>query len=145
MKIIRRGTRRLGKCKNQTTLLKKYEKLMKPIIINRDGNKCMVANYRHYCSPILVVDHRPSKRGNHSTFLDPRNLTSVCSIANWQAERDPFLSYAIIDVVVKREGNIIEELHILSKKTKKWSEEECKSWISATELHFNKNKNGIPV
>ena len=145
MKIIRRGTNRLGKCKNQTSLLRKFERLLKPIIVERDGKRCMVQNYRHSCSPILVVDHRPSKRGNHSTFLDPRNLTTVCSNANWLAERDPLLSYAIIQVVIKREGDIIEELHILSKQIKKWSKTECREWLEKCEQHFEKNKSGLPV
>lgn len=145
MKIIKRGQRRLGRCKNQTTLLRKYEKLMKPILLARDGHKCSVYGYRHFCSPILVLDHRPSKRNNHSTFLDPRNLTTVCSNANWQAERDAFLSHAIVNVVIEREGDIIEQLNILSKKIKKWSEEECREWILAIETHFQKNRNGIPV
>ena len=144
MKIIRKGQRRLGKCKNQTTLLKKWEKIMKQIIVERDGNVCKVANYRHYCTPILVMDHRPSKRGNHSTFLDPRNLTTVCSNANWLAERDPFISHAIVEIVVAREGDIIEELHILSKKSKRWSDEECKEWVEKCREHFVKRINGKP-
>lgn len=143
MKTIRRGMR-LGRCKNQTTLLRKYEQLIKPLIIKRDGNKCGVAGYRHQCSEILVVDHRPSKRSNHSTFLDPRNLTTVCSNANWQAERDVFLSLAIVDAVIKREGDIIEELHILSKNTKKWSKDECEMWINKCREHFESNINGKP-
>lgn len=143
MKIIRKGNR-FGKCKNQTTLLRKYEQLIKPIIIERDGGKCMVANYRHSCSPILVVDHRPSKRGNHSTFLDPTNLTTVCSNANWLAERDPLLSYAIIQVVINREGDIIDQLHIQSKQIKKWSETECREWLIKVEKHFDNNRCGKP-
>lgn len=143
MNIIRRGTR-LGRCKNQTSLLKKFERLIKPIIIKRDGGKCGVSNYRHNCTPILVVDHRPSKRKNHSTFLDPRNLTTVCSHANFLAEIDPFISHAIVQVVIDREGDIIEELHILSKQTKKWSQEECIEWLAKIEKHFENNKNGTP-
>lgn len=143
MKIIKRGSR-FGKCKNQTTLLRKYERLIKPFIIKRDGNKCGVANYRHSCSPILVVDHRPSKRINHATFLDPRNLNTVCSNANWLAEMDPLLSYAIIQLVIGREGDIIDELHILSKQIKKWSETECREWLQKIEKHFELNKNGKP-
>lgn len=135
---------RLGKCKNQTTLLRKYEKEMKQIIIKRDGGKCLVANYRHFCSPIMVVDHRPSKRGNHSTFLDPRNLNTVCSNANWLAERDPFLSLAIVNKVIEREGDIIEELHILSKTIKKWCKSECDEWVESCRQYFKENKNGKP-
>lgn len=143
MNIVKKGTR-FGKCKNQTNLLRKYEKLVKPFILERDNKKCQVAGYRHDCSLILVVDHRPSKRGNHSTFLDVRNLTTVCSNANWQAERDPFLSLAIVNVVIGREGDIIEELNILSKTPKKWSEQECREWLQKIEKHFITNKNGTP-
>ena len=145
VKIIKRGSLRLGKFKNQTTLLKNFEKLMKPIIIKRDGSKCLVANYHHNCTPILVVDHRPSKRKNHSTFLDPRNLTTVCSDANFLAEIDPFLSHAIVQLVIEREGDIIEELSIISKTPKKWSQIECMEWVEKCEKHFETNKNGKPV
>jgi len=138
-------TNRLGRCKNQTTLLKKYEKRMKPIIIERDGRVCNIGGYRHECSSSLVVDHRPSKRSNHSTFLDPRNLTCVCSKANFLAELDIFISLAIVDVVIKREGEgILEELNILSKTQKKWSEDECREWVIKCADYFETHKNGKP-
>ena len=144
MKIIPKKVMRLGRCKNQTTLLRKYEKMIKPIILNRDENKCMISSYRHDCENPLVVDHRPSKRKNHSTFLDPRNLTTVCYKANYLAELDPFISHAIVNVVIAREGDIIEELSILSKQSKKWSQEECINWVIKCGKHFEKNKNGKP-
>ena len=135
---------RLGKCKNQTTLLKKYEKIMKPIIIARDGGICGIRGYRHTCSGDLQVDHRPSKRKNHSTFLDPRNLTTVCGDANFLAEKDPFISHRIIEVVKNREGDVIEEINIQSRQSKKWSQEECSGWVELCRKHFETNKNGKP-
>ena len=144
MRTVSKKSMRLGRCKNQTSMLRKFEHLLKPILVKRDGGKCSVYGYRHFCSEILVLDHRPSKRGNHSTFLDPRNLTTVCSNANWQAERDPFLNHAILNVVVKREGDVIEELNILSKTVKKWSQQECELWIENCQKHFETNKNGKP-
>lgn len=144
MKKIPKIVIRLGRCKNQTTLLRKFEKLLKPIILERDGNRCMVSGYRHDCEHPLVVDHRPSKRKNHSTFLDPRNLTTVCYKANYLAELDPFLSHKIVEVVISREGDVIEELSILSKTSKKWSQEECFEWIEKCRKHFAKNKSGKP-
>ena len=138
-------TERLGGFKNQTRMLKKFEKLMKPIITHRDGGRCQIEGYRHDCNTPLVVDHRPFKRGKHSTFLDPRNLTTVCSNANMLAELDPLISRIIIEVVKNREGaNVIKELEILSKKTKKWSHDECLRWILECHNHFQKNKNGKP-
>jgi len=140
----RAKTNRLGRCKNQTTLLKKYEKRMKPIIIERDGAVCNIKGYRHECSGSLVVDHRPAKRSNHSTFLDPRNLTCVCSKANFLAELDDFISLAILQAVIQREGDVIEELNILSKTKKKWSEDECREWVIKCADYFETNKNGKP-
>jgi len=144
LKVKRAKTNRLGRCKNQTTLLKKYEKRMKPIIIERDGAVCNIKGYRHECKDGLVADHRPSKRGHHSTFLDPRNLTCVCGNANFLAEKDAFISHAIVEVVVKREGNILEELSIESKKSKRWSEDECREWIIKCADYFETHKNGKP-
>jgi hypothetical protein len=155
--VIKRGpiqekvcakTLRFGKCKNQTSMLKKFERLLKPIILNRDGHKCAIEGFRHYCKDGLVMDHRPSKRGCHITFLDPRNLTTVCGNANYLAERDPFISHAIVEKVIEREGEeAYTELNHLSKskEPKKWFQEECQKWILACDLHFKTNKNGRPV
>lgn len=117
---------------------------MKPIIIERDGAVCNIKGYRHECKNGLVVDHRPSKRGNHSTFLDPRNLTTVCGNANYLAELDPFINHAILEAVVSREGDILEELSLLSKTRKKWSEDECRDWVNKCADYFETHKNGKP-
>ena len=139
------GMRRLGKCKNQTTLLKKFEKLMKPIILKRDKYECSIKGFRHECSKDLVADHRPSKRKNHSTFLDPRNLTTVCGKANYLAESDPFISHEIVKTVISREGlSAYEELKINSKQSKKWTHDECQLQVLKCSTHFLKNKNGCP-
>jgi hypothetical protein len=135
----------MSKFKNQTTMLKKFEKLMKPIIIERDGGKCLIAGYGHPCSATLVVDHRPSKRGNHATFLDPRNLNTVCSNANMQAEFDPFVSKAIMDKMIQREGQeTFDEIFVLKRTIKKWSEDECIWWVKKCKAYFKKKKNGKP-
>lgn len=139
---------RLGKCKNQTTMLKKFEKLMKPVILKRDGNKCAIAGFRHECDNTLVMDHRPSKRGVHITFLDPTNLTTVCGKANYLAELDPFISHAIVEVVIAREGiRAYEELNRISKsgETKKWFYDECMAWVLTCADYFETHKSGKPL
>lgn len=109
----------------QTKLLRKYEKYISKVVQKRDGYKCQVAGYRHRCSERLVADHRPSKRGNHSTFIDIRNLTCVCSSANFRAEIDGFIAQKITARVIEREGHeAFAELEVLSKSPRKWTEEE---------------------
>lgn len=130
---------------SQAQLLKKYEKKMKPIILARDGNRCQVAGYRHVCHPTLVMDHRPAKRGKHRTFLDPRNLTTVCQTANYCAEFDPFVNLAIINVIKRREGpDTIDILESLSREIKRWYEDEIIEWIEKCRQYFVANKNGLP-
>ena len=130
---------------NQTKLLKKYEPLLRDIIVKRDGNKCSIAGFRHNCGTKLVADHRPSGRGNHSTFLDPRNLTTVCDSANLRAELDAFISKAIVDVVREREGEeALLDIAITSRNPRKWTELEIKKWIDDCKRHFLKNKSGKP-
>ncbi len=131
---------------SQAKLLKKFEPEMKAIILARDGNVCQIKGFPgHFCSSVLMVDHRPAKRGKHSTFYDPRNLTTVCGGANLVAEFDPFISNAIIEVVKKREGSeIVEELRAKSRLTKKWDEFQIRKWIDDCKRHFLKNKNGAP-
>lgn len=110
---------------SQTKLLRKYEKYISRVVRHRDGHVCQVANYRHRCSDRLVADHRPSKRGNHSTFLDPRTLTTVCANCNFLAELDPFIAQKIVQKVIEREGSeAYHELEALSRSPRKWTEEE---------------------
>lgn len=91
------------------------------------------------------MDHRPAKRGKHATFFDPRNLTTVCGNANYQAEHDPFVSNAIICKVKEREGQIIEELYTESRKIKKWKAEEIEQWIEKCRIYFSQgNISGKP-
>lgn len=121
----------------QAKLLRKYEKFMREIIKHRDGNKCQVPNYRHRCSDKLCADHRPSKRGNHSTFFDVRNLTCVCGTCNMLAEFDPFISQAIVDLVIEREGDeAYEDLARLSKVSRKWQEDEIIDHLIDTATKF---------
>lgn len=118
---------------------------MRPIILKRDGHKCSIEGYHHDCRMPLVADHRPAKRGHHSTFLDPRNLSCVCSNANYLADKDHFINHAILEAVIKREGEeVIEELRILAKQSKKWSEEECLKWVLECERYFRTNRSGKP-
>ena len=130
---------------SQAKLLKKYEKVLKPIILQRDNHRCAVSGYRYQCGPYLCMDHRPAKRGKHSTFFDPRTLTTVCTIHNQQAEYDPFISDAILAVVRRREGqDIIETLERLSRNIKKWQEDEIVSWIDECREYFKVAKTGAP-
>ena len=130
---------------SQAKLLKKYEKIMKPIILARDGNRCQLKNYRVSCGPYLCMDHRPAKRGKHATFFDPRNLTTVCTIHNQQAEYDPFVNDAILAVVRKREGSeIIKILEEESRAIKKWVSDEIEKWIEDCRVYFAVAKNGRP-
>lgn len=132
----------------QAKLLKKFEPEMKAIILARDGNKCQIKGFpEHKCGGSLVADHRPAKRGKHSTFFDPRNLTCVCSTANFMADKgfNSFVHNAIIQVIKRREGDsIIEELHAKSRLTKKWDELQIRKWIDDCKRWFLKNKNGAP-
>lgn len=130
---------------SQTKLLRKYEPELRDIIIKRDGNKCVIAGYRHKCSARLVADHRPSGRKNHSTFLDPRNLSTVCATANMLAQWDDFISAAIRVEVMQREGaGIIEELEKLSRTPKKWDELSIRAHLDNCKRYFLKNKSGCP-
>lgn len=118
---------------------------MREIIRYRDGNQCQIKGIEHACSITLCADHRPAKRGKHATFFDPRNLTLVCATANWLAERDPFISNAILDVVKKREGQtIVEDLRSKARKTKTWKEDEINVWLATCDEWFKTKKCGIP-
>ena len=131
----------------QAKLLKKYEQKLKPIILHRDGNKCQLEGYRHGCSPYLCMDHRPAKRGKHSTFFDPRNLTTLCISHNQSAEYDPFISDRVLSIVRSREGkNIIELLEAESRVIKKWHFAEIEEWIEKCRHYFIAlgNKSGKP-
>lgn len=130
----------------QPKLLAKYEQLMKIIIFTRDGGRCQIPNFRVRCGPYICADHRPAKRGKHATFFDPRNLTTVCTIHNQQAEYDPFVNDAILKVIREREGeDIIEILEIQSRRIKKWTPESIESWIEKCRVYFQSNKNGKPT
>ena len=82
----------------------KYEHDIRDLVIKRDKYKCQIAGRYHTCNGRLVADHRPVKRGNNSYFFDPRNLTTVCNVANFLAEFDPAVNAAICEVVKEREG-----------------------------------------
>lgn len=129
---------------SQAQLLKKYEKIMKPIILSRDGHRCQIAGYRHTCSDMLVMDHRPAKRGKHSTFFYPPNLTTTCATANFLAEHDPFINHAILEALMRREGHVLKEIEERSKIIKKWYEDEIVAWIDKCREYFKTNKTGSP-
>lgn len=130
---------------SQAKLLKKYEAQMREIILDRDGDVCAIAEIEHVCSKALCADHRPAKRGNHSTFFDPRNLTTVCTVANWLAERNPFISDAILQVVRRREcPGIVESLRIKARIPKRWAPDEIEVWLMDCRAWFQDHKNGAP-
>lgn len=142
---VGKRTRKSGLKKlSQAKLLKKYEKILKPIILARDGHRCQIAGYRHTCSDMLVMDHRPAKRGKHNTFFYPPNLTTVCSIANYMAEYDPFINHAILETLMRREGHVLKEIEERSKIIKKWYEDEIICWIDKCAEYFKTKRSGSP-
>lgn len=112
------------KLKTQKQLKKKYEPIIREIVKERDGFKCMVKGINHTCSEILVADHWKG-RGNGATFFDMRNLTCICNNANNLKRFDAYLANAVTRVVQEREGlGILEELNILSHKPMKFTKEQ---------------------
>lgn len=108
-------------------LKKKYEHVIRDLIIKRDGGQCQARGYYHHrCDGPLVADHRPVPRGKGNiAFFDPRNLTCVCNKINGMAQNWPAVNAAICQVVIDREGlDAYEEIQGLAKsKTIKLTEE----------------------
>lgn len=99
-------------------LKKKYEPIIRDILKRRDGNMCQIRGTLHACDGPLVADHRPIGRGQgNACFFDSKNLTIVCSKANFLAQNHAAVSHAIIDVVKLREGgDIVERLYEQKRK-----------------------------
>lgn len=121
-KVIRELERRSGvkimkkKTLSIPALKRKYEHVIRDLVIKRDGNRCALVGLRyHICGGRLVADHRPVKRKNNRYFFDPRNLTCVCSNANFLAEFDPAINSAICDVVKEREGQLCYDSMVITK------------------------------
>jgi hypothetical protein len=108
----------------QPQLKRKYEKVIKTFVIERDGGVCQVAGINHTCSGPLVADHWKS-RIHAGLFFDLRNLTCICNNANRLKRFDAFLADAVTQVVRRREGEgMLDELNRLSRVPKKWTEDE---------------------
>lgn len=100
-------------------LKKKYEHIIRDLVIQRDGGKCQVLGfYVHACEGRLVADHRPIPRGKGNiAFFDPRNLSTVCNKINGMAQNWPVVNHAICQVVIEREGKeAFQELQELAKR-----------------------------
>lgn len=100
-------------------LKRKYEPIIRDLVIKRDGNRCQLKGiYAHDCEGRLVADHRPIPRGggNHA-FFDPKNLTTVCNGMNCAAQNWPVVNHAICEIVIKREGReAFDELKTRAKR-----------------------------
>ena len=110
---------------------KKYEQMIRDIVIIRDDNRCQLKGINHVCNGRLVADHTISRR-HMSTFFDIRNLTAVCMAANLMLNFDAYLRHCSNLKVIEREGeNILEELNALKKtpKTKKFTVDELEALV----------------